>query len=269
MKLVIGDHVVGDALLLKPVDQMKIRRELMRRIETAAAMIRPEGRQHRTQHRHMRHAASIIVPIVGAPQAVFFEIGIFIRVELRILKRRHAAQLLKACNRFVSIGDIAERRQKHRYLRRRFSFWRANDEGKVVPRSVLSRQLERIDAALEVTRRGESEILFPASVFKIVVMEVNGLVLFRRFEITMDMTCPFRAVNSPERPIDDKPFKSTPCAVRNFLARRVERKVPIGDQLRFWRAALEERIDIVAGKRASEKLRLTNLAVKAVKRALS
>ena len=173
MQQIVAKNIDLVASRMKPVDEMQVRGELVRRIERTAAGLRTkidDGPPASAE----ADAAPVPVQVVCALQPVRGDIGVGFLVEVHVLARREAERI-RHVQQLVGVGEIAEGRHKQSEARARSpGSWR-NEKRYVVLRALVA-QPHRVDAGGQIVRRGETKGLTPLDVADVIVMEMRSVV---------------------------------------------------------------------------------------------
>ena len=188
MQVLVGDHVVVDALAVQPVEQMGVGVVLVEGGAVAAqpGVVAAGEVQDRAQAAGVGDAGAVGVAVVEGAA----EFGVVVHVEVGMAEREEAVHQRLGTARgdvlaVVGIGDIGAGRGEKgdfRAASRGGMARRADEERQVVLAGRLlvacpGADMQGVGAALEVVGYVEGDRGLPAGVVEVVVVEVDGAVL--------------------------------------------------------------------------------------------
>ena len=190
-----------------------------------AEEIRPPGDQ-RPEVRGVGHARAVAVMIVGRETVIPVVVGI-VRTGFPVGDPL-AERLVEHAAREVGIDLIGEGRREVADLGLRLADLGPHEEGDDVAVRTAA-QLHAVDAAPHVLRDGEAEIVGPAAIVQVVVVEMDGGVMMRRGLPVALRAGPRRALHGPRRQVDQLSVQAVGAGVLDLHRIAAAGEVPGGD----------------------------------------
>ena len=227
MQVFVGDDVIIDALLFEPGEDVGVGIDVPHWIRLGAHLA------HWSQPRGIPHATAVGMVVVGR-QSVFRVLleEDFPRLHRGPVAFGHFAEGLLPGPLDVGIGHVGDRRRQKGEPRRGGVARRADIEGQV-PFIVISPQAHRIDAAAQVCRDLVGEVGFPCRIVEVVVVKVDGAVLFGCVAPVLLAAAPVEALDRAGRQVDHPTMKAVGAGVDGHDITDVAGEVPGGDHRRI------------------------------------
>ena len=226
VQVLVGHDVERKTLLLQPVGQMAVGREVAQPRPARIGkreVARPHG-EHRPAARRQRDPRPVRMAIVGGEAEVADLIRI---VGARPPRRRPGLERrIPVAARMVRIGEVGEGRGQVDDLRPASPpRVRQHKERDVVGAEAIV-DAERVDAARKILGNGQLKALAPADVADVIAVEMHGAVLFRRVPPSHLAAAPVRSLHGPRRKVHERAVKRARAAVRKSLRRHIGREIP-------------------------------------------
>ena len=225
MQIVVGDDVVGDAHAVEPAGEVRIGRQVAQaraRRVVEGEIVGPPA-QHRPQVRRVGHARAVAVEIVGREAVILVVVGI-VGGGLPV-GDPFAERLVEDAPREIGVDLIGEGRGDVADLAARLADLRAHEEGDDIAMRPAA-QLDAVDAASHVLGNREAEIVGPAAIVQVVVVEMDGGVLMRRCLPVALLAGPRRALHGAGRQVHQPAVQPVRPAILDLHGGHAAGEVP-------------------------------------------
>jgi hypothetical protein len=235
VELHVGDQVVRNALLLQPVDEV--------RVDGQVAGLRARAHvEHRAQPRAVGAAAAVHVMVVGglAQLGVLLQVDVVAREHQQPLGQHLEVDRVQA-QRAVGVGHVGHGGREHGQLRAR-RIGRRRDEEADVGLGVLrdlrvgGPQAQRMEARAPAARHVELQRGGPAAVVDVVAVEVDCAVLARRQPPVVHVAGPVHAGHAAARQLLQRAVQAVGRSVGHLEGVDAVAEVPAGDEARIGQA---------------------------------